>query len=108
VNNVTHLVSKRCPVTRLTKLQIAALANVCLGVSEHMPNGVYRSLVIRGLLTSTHADCGWPRGVGQLHNLVRQVSTIAAGAARGPGIAKINKVGGREIEPSRLRIRKAK
>ena len=54
MNNVTHLVSKRCPVTRLTKLQIAALANVCLGVSEHMPNGVYRSLVIRGLLTSTH------------------------------------------------------
>lgn len=56
MNNVTHVASDRCPVTRLTKLQIFALASACIGMSieKKIPNGVYRSLVIRGLLTSTH------------------------------------------------------
>ena len=53
--NIAQLHSNRCSVTRLTKLQVRALANACIEMPEDMPNGVYRSLVIRGLLTSTHA-----------------------------------------------------
>jgi hypothetical protein len=54
VSNITHFASERCPITQLTKLQIWALASTCIEVSRQIPNGVYRSLVIRGLLTSTH------------------------------------------------------
>jgi hypothetical protein len=53
VNNIAHFAA-RCPVTGLTKLQVRALANACIEMPEKMPNGVYRSLVIRGLLTSSH------------------------------------------------------
>ena len=52
--NITHFASRRCPVTHLTKLQVWALANTCIEFPRQMPNGVYRSLVIRGLLTSSH------------------------------------------------------
>jgi hypothetical protein len=56
VNNIRHFTSDRCPVTKLTKLQVYALASVCIGMSteKNMPNGVYRSLIMRGLLTNTH------------------------------------------------------
>ena len=54
MSNITHFVSKRCPITQLTKLQVWALASTCIEISRQMPNGVYRSLVIRGLLTSSH------------------------------------------------------
>ena len=54
MSNITHFASRRCPVTHLTKLQVWALANTCIEFSRQMPNGVYRSLVIRGLLTSSH------------------------------------------------------
>jgi hypothetical protein len=60
VNKVRHFAGERCPVTRLTKLQVCALASACIETSKNIPNGVYRSLVIRGLLTSAHrltADC---------------------------------------------------
>jgi hypothetical protein len=53
VSNITYF-AKRCPITRLTKLQVRALASTCIEVSRQVPNGVYRSLVIRGLLTSSH------------------------------------------------------
>jgi hypothetical protein len=53
VSNITHF-AKCCPITRLTKLQVRALASTCIEVSRQVPNGVYRSLVIRGLLTSSH------------------------------------------------------
>src|SRR5262245_8251905 len=52
VSNITHF-AKRCPITRLTKLQVWALVSTCIEVSRQVPNGVYRSLVIRGLLTSS-------------------------------------------------------
>lgn len=56
MNNIRHFTSDRCPVTKLTKLQVYALASVCIGMStkKNVPNGVYRSLIIRGLLTNTH------------------------------------------------------
>jgi hypothetical protein len=56
VKNIRHFTSDRCPVTKLTKLQVYVLANVCIGMStdKNIPNGVYRSLIIRGLLTNTH------------------------------------------------------
>ena len=56
MKNIRHFTSDRCVVTKLTKLQVYALANVCIGMStdKNIPNGVYRSLIIRGLLTNTH------------------------------------------------------
>jgi len=54
VNKVRHFASERCPVTRLTKLQVCALASACIETSKNIPNRVYRSLVIRGLLASAH------------------------------------------------------
>jgi len=54
VSNITHFASKRCPITQLTKLQVWALAGTCIETSRQVPNGVHRSLVIRGLLTSSH------------------------------------------------------
>jgi len=54
VSNITRFASKRCPITQLTKLQVWALASTCIEISSQMPNGVYRSLVIRGLMTSSH------------------------------------------------------
>jgi hypothetical protein len=44
----------RCSWTGLTRLQAQALAFTWLGLPEHAPNGVYRSLVMRGMLTSKH------------------------------------------------------
>jgi hypothetical protein len=54
VSNITHFASERCPITQLTKLQVWALASTCIELPRQIPNGVYRSLVIRGLLSSTH------------------------------------------------------
>jgi hypothetical protein len=56
VKNMRHFTSDRCPVTKLTKLQVYVLANVCIGIStdKNIPNGVYRSLIIRGLLTNSY------------------------------------------------------
>ena len=53
LGNIAHFASKRCPATHLTKLQVWALASICIEVPRQMPNGVYRSLIIRGLLTSS-------------------------------------------------------
>src|SRR5215831_8686085 len=44
----------RCSWTRLTRLQAQALTFTCLGLPEDAPNGVYRSLVMRGMLTGKH------------------------------------------------------
>lgn len=56
MNNITHFANARCPITKLTKLQIYALASFRIGMplERTVPYGVYRSLVIRGLLTSAH------------------------------------------------------
>jgi hypothetical protein len=56
VNNIKHFANQRCPITNLTKLQIYALASFRIGMplERTVPYGVYRSLVIRGLLTSAH------------------------------------------------------
>jgi hypothetical protein len=58
VSNITHFASKRCPITQLTKLQVWALAGTCIETSRQVPNGVHRSLVIRGLLTSSQTTDG--------------------------------------------------
>jgi hypothetical protein len=95
VNNITHSAENRCPVTQLTRLQVCALASVCIGMSmeKNVPNGVYRSLVIRGLLTSTHrltadgcealANCRalsdkFRRSLLAMPTIPRQSTTVAA------------------------------
>ena len=44
----------RCPWSRLTHAQARALSCLCLGTKAKVPHGIYRSLVIRGLLTGEY------------------------------------------------------
>jgi len=104
LNNIAHFTSKRCPVTHLTKLQVCALANVCIGMAESMPNGVYRSLVIRGLLTGTHTLTADGReALARCTVLSNQFRESLLAMPIAPRTATIGKAGDREVEPSRLR-----
>ena len=40
----------RCARTKLTRLQVHALAGICQGYMPRVPHGIYRALAIRGLI----------------------------------------------------------